>query len=238
MSEQKSPRSLGTGAESWSRYETYTQLRMKWDRIWDGLTHCQLNQHVGPLDCWEIEPARCRDHPAIKSSLDYQQDGRWRMRMVISTGLLPPAPRQTNIRLPVFTYVYFRENPDFRPLPNNKDSQGRKHEYSHLCHRASCINPRHCVYESKPANQTRDWCDAEICQGQHNPPCLTSASNKRDAHNATRDMRQKLRTEPWKRGRFEAEADTNAKAVKKRKQPESTCKQQSITKFLNTSSNH
>ena len=235
MSEQKSPRSLGRGAEEWSRYDTYATHQARWDRAWDCLSHCQITKEIGPLGCWEIDPVHCRDHPSIKSSLDYQQDGRWRLRLVVATGDPPPSPRQKNIRLPLLVYSFFRENPEFRPLANNRDSVGHPYEYSHLCHNPFCINPEHCVYETKAANQGRDWCDRDTCQGRHNPACVTSAADKRWAHDHSREVRTKLRSDPWRRGdRLKAEAAESKS--KKRKMP--PCEQQSITQFMTTSPNH
>jgi len=234
MSEQKSPRSLGKGAEEWSRYDTYATHQAKWDRAWDSISHCQLKKDIGPLGCWEIDPVSCRDHLTISSSVDYQQDGRWRMRLVVPTGNPPPSPRQKNVRLPLFSYTYFKHNAQFRPLANNRDSAGLTYEYSHLCHNPFCINPTHCAYESKRANQGRDWCDRDICQGRHTPACLTTAADKQWAHDHSREYRTKLRTDPWQRG------DKSPDKSKKRKEPPSeqlvkVTRQTAITRFTTSS---
>jgi len=149
---------------------------------------------------------------------------------VVPTGNSLPGPRQKNIRLPLLVYTFFKENPGFRPLAENRDSAGRTYEYSHLCHNPCCINPAHCVYESKPANQGRDWCDRDVCQGRHVPICLTSAADKRWAHDLSREVRTALRTDPWRRGdRIEVETK---KKSRKRKEPD--CRQQAITQYMFT----
>ena len=234
MSEQESPRSLGRGAEEWSRYDTYATHKAKWDRVWDCMSHCQITKEVGPMDCWEIKSIlpECRGHPSINSSLDYNQDGRWRIRLVVPTG---GKPRQKNIGLPLLSYSFFRANPEFRPLEKNTDSAGLSYEYSHLCHNPFCINPDHCTYETKRANQGRDWCDRDVCQGRHAPPCLTSAADKQWAHGHSREVRTKLRSDPWRRGdRLKAEAAQSKS--KKRKQP--PCEQTAITQFMTASPQH
>ena len=228
MSEQKSPRSLGRGAEEWSRYDTYATHQARWDRVWDCLSHCQIKKDIGPLGCWGIDPAECRDHPSVNSSLDYNQDGRWRIRLVVPTG---GKPRQKNIRLPLLVYSFFRKNPEFRPIANNRDLAGHTYEYSHLCHNPFCINSDHCVYETKAANQGRDWCDRDTCEGRHTPACLTSAGEKRWAHDHSREVRLTLRSDPWRRGdKSKAEAENKSKT---RKMP--PCEQQPITQFFTTS---
>jgi len=234
MNGENSPWSLGSGAETWSRYDTYSTHKAKWDRIWEDLLHCQINKEGGPLKCWMLEPANCRDHPSIKSSVDYQQDGRPRMRAVVPNP--GGSPRQKNIRLPLFSYSYFRANPNFRPLSNNEDEAGNKYEYSHLCHFGKCINPAHCTYETKCANQSRDWCDAAICNGRHNPPCLTSARDKQEVHDVMRVHRTTLRTDPWKRGPLLAVSTNTSARGSKRKEPPT--KQQSLTKYFVISPNN
>ena len=217
----------GRGAEEWSRYDTYATHQAKWDRAWDCINHCQVTRDVGPLGCWEIEPAACRDHPTISSSMDYQQDGRWRLRLVVPTGEPPPSPRQKNIRLPLLVYAYFKKHTMFRPLAKNRDSAGLTYEYSHLCHNPFCINADHCLYESKRVNQGRDWCDRDVCQGRHTPACVTSAADKQWALEHSREVRESLRTDPWKRG----------KESKKRKKAPAT-RQPAITQFLTTPPPH
>jgi len=225
MSVIQTPRSLGRGAEEWSRHDTYATHKTKWDRIWGDIQHCQIQKNIGPLGCWEIEPIHCRDHVNPGTYMDYQQDGRYRMRIVVPTGL--SKPRQKNVRLPILVYLYFLTKPEFRPLAENKDSAGLTYEYSHLCHNPFCIRPEHCTYETKQSNQGRDWYDRDICQGRHSPQCVTSAAEKQWGHDHSRQGRTGLRTEPWKRGcKPSADASPN-----KRKKPDSDQKQQTITRF-------